>query len=107
MLIHQNLERVDLASLKWEIYKSNIGKLETTPVDLSKLNNVLKNEVVKTAVYNELVKNVNTTASSNLVKKSTMTQNLVKLKKNPYHDHSKNILYKNLTSWRQTILQRD
>ena len=92
MLIHQNLERVDLASLKSEIYKSNIGKLETTPVDLSKLNNVLKNEVVKTAVYNELVKNVNTTASSNLVKKPTMAQ------KNPYRDHCKNILYKNLTS---------
>ena len=56
MLIHLNLERIDLASLKSEIYNLDIGKLGTTPVDLSKLNNVLKNEVVKKTAYDELVK---------------------------------------------------
>ena len=40
MLIHQNLLKdVDLASLKSKIDKLDIGKLETTPVDLSKLSN--------------------------------------------------------------------
>ena len=40
-------KKFDLASLKSEIDKLDIGKLETTPVDLSKLCNVLKNEVVR------------------------------------------------------------
>ena len=56
--------------LKGKVDKSDIGKLETTPVDLSKLSNVLKNDVVKKSEYNELVKNVsniNTTDRSNLV----------------------------------------
>ena len=36
--IYQNLlEKVDLASLKSEIDKLDIGKLEITPVDLNKL----------------------------------------------------------------------
>ena len=35
-------EKVDLASLKLEIDKSDIDKLETTPVDLSKLSHVVK-----------------------------------------------------------------
>ena len=77
-------KKVDLASLKPEIDKLDIGKLETTPVDLSKLNDVVKNEVVKKTVYDELVIKVNavqTTDTSNLVKKLTMTQKLVKLKK--------------------------
>ena len=56
--------------LKSKVDKSDIGKLETTPVNLSKLSNVLKNDVVKKSEYNELVKNVsniNTTDRSNLV----------------------------------------
>ena len=40
-------KKVDLASLKSEIDKLDIGKLETTPVDLSKPSNEVKNEVVK------------------------------------------------------------
>ena len=35
-------EKVDLASLKLEIDKSDIDKLETTPVDLSELSHVVK-----------------------------------------------------------------
>ena len=52
------------------INKLDSGKSETTPVDLSKLNDVVKNEVVKKDVYNELVKKVTaiqTTDTSNLV----------------------------------------
>ena len=59
--------------------------METTPVDLSKLSDVVKNEVVEKTVYNELVKKVNaiqTTDTSNLVKKLTITQELMELEKN-------------------------
>ena len=35
-------KRVDLASLKSEINKLDIGKLETTPADLKKLSDVVK-----------------------------------------------------------------
>ena len=55
------------------ILGSLIGKLETNPVDLSKLSDVVKNEVVKKSEYNELIKKVNaiqTTDTSNLVKKN-------------------------------------
>ena len=40
-------KKVDLASLESETDKLDIVKLETTPVDLSKLSDVVKNEVVK------------------------------------------------------------
>ena len=43
-------KEVDLASLKSNIDISDIDKLEITPVDLSKLNNVVKSEVVKKTV---------------------------------------------------------
>ena len=52
---------------------------------LSKLNDVVKNEVVKKTQYNELVKRVNViniNNTSDLVKKNmTITQKLMKLKK--------------------------
>ena len=35
-------ERSGLSSLKSKVNKLDIGKLETTPVDLSKLNDVVK-----------------------------------------------------------------
>ena len=44
MLIHQN---IDLASLKSEIYKLDIDKLETTPADLSKVSDVVKIKLLK------------------------------------------------------------
>ena len=61
-----------LSSLRGKVNKLDIGKLETTPVDLIKLNDIVKNEVVKKSEYNELVKinNINTTDTSDLVKKN-------------------------------------
>ena len=49
----------DLACLKAEVDKIDVGKLKTVPVDLSKLSNVVKNEVVKKTVYDKLVTKVN------------------------------------------------
>ena len=46
----------NLSNLKSKVDKLDIGKLETTPVDLRKLSNVVKNDVVKKTEYNELKK---------------------------------------------------
>ena len=43
-----------------EVDKLDIGNLRTAPVDLSKLSDVVKNEVVKKTIYYELVKKANT-----------------------------------------------
>ena len=40
----------DLAGLKSEIDKINVDKLKTVPVDLSKLSNVVNNDIVKKTV---------------------------------------------------------
>ena len=59
---------IDLARLK-----SDIDKLQTTSVDVSKLSDAVKVEVVKKTEQNELVKKVNaiqTTDTSNLVKEN-------------------------------------
>ena len=40
--------KTNLASLKTEVDKINADKLKTVPVDLTKLSNVVKNDVVKT-----------------------------------------------------------
>ena len=41
--------------MKSKADKFDIGKLKTTPVDLSKLSNVVKNDVVKKTEYDELI----------------------------------------------------
>ena len=99
-------KKVDLASLRSENYKLNTDKLKnvpndfsslksmvdkldivksgTTPVDLSKLSDAVKNDVVKKTKYDKLVKRVNkikTTDTSQVVKKVDRTQKLVKLKR--------------------------
>ena len=45
----------NLANLKNEVDKLDIDMLVPVPVDLSKLSNVVKNEVVKKTVYNKLI----------------------------------------------------
>ena len=50
--------KTNLANLKTEIDKLDIDKLATVPVDLSKLSNVVKNNVVKKTVYDKLVAKV-------------------------------------------------
>ena len=44
----------NLASLKTEVDKLDIYKLAPVPFDLSKLRNVVKNDVVKKTVYDKL-----------------------------------------------------
>ena len=48
----------NLASLKTEVDNLDAEKLKTVPVDLAKLSNVVKNDVVKKTEYNKLVTKV-------------------------------------------------
>ena len=49
----------NLASLKTEVDKIDADKLKTAPVDLAKLSNVVKNDVIKNTKYDKLVAKVN------------------------------------------------
>ena len=62
--------KTNLASLKTEVDKLDIDKLAPVPVDLSKLSDVIKNDVVKKNVYDKLVAKVNTIDTSAFVLKS-------------------------------------
>ena len=68
--------------LKGKIDKLDVDNLVPSPVDLSKLSNVAKNDVVKKDVYNAKIKYIEDKILnvSNLVKKLTITQELVTLK---------------------------
>ena len=51
--------KTNLATLESEVDKLDIEKLAPVPVDLSKLSDVLKNDVVKKTLYDKLVAKVN------------------------------------------------
>ena len=48
----------DLRNLKSKVDQLGVNKLVPVPVDLSKLNYVVKNNVVKKDVYNAKIKNI-------------------------------------------------
>ena len=50
--------KTNLAALKTEVDKIDVDKLKTTPTDLAKLCNVVKNEVVKKTDYNAKVTSI-------------------------------------------------
>ena len=62
--------KTNLSSLKTEVDKLYIDKLATITVDLRKLSNVVKNDVVKKTVYDKLVAKVNNTDTSDFVLKT-------------------------------------
>ena len=59
-----------MANLKTEVDKLDIDKLVPVPADLSKLSNVVKNDIVKKNVYNKLVTKANNIDTSNFVLKT-------------------------------------
>ena len=66
-------KKANLASLRLDVDKLNIGNLKTTHVDLCKVSNVVKNYVVQKTEYDKLVEKVNPIQAidaSNLVKKA-------------------------------------
>ena len=60
----------NLATLKSEVDKIDADKLKTVPVDLAKLSNEVKNDVVKKIEYNRLVTEVDNIDTTNFAKKN-------------------------------------
>ena len=60
----------NLANLKTEVDKLDIKKLVSVPTDLSKLSNVVKNDVVKKTVYKKLLAKANAIDTSDIVLKT-------------------------------------
>ena len=57
----------NLASLKTEVDKLDVDKLVHIPVDLSKLSDAVRNDVVKKTEYNKLVTKVDNIETTNFV----------------------------------------
>ena len=71
--------KADLASLKSDIDKLDIDKLETVPTDLSELGNAVENDVVKKTVYHKLVEKVNVVEPKKLSKKTDCDTKIEKM----------------------------
>ena len=52
--------KTNLAALKTEVDKIDTDKLKTTPIDLDRLSNLVKNDVVKKTDYNTKVTSIET-----------------------------------------------
>ena len=61
---------INLANLKTEVNKLDIFKLAPIPADLSKLSNLVKNDVAKKTVYDKLDAKVNNIDTSDFVSKT-------------------------------------
>ena len=72
----------NLSNLKIKVDKLDIDKLVPVPVDLSKLSNVVKNEVVKKTEYNAKIKNIEDKISdiSNLATKTILNTKINEVK---------------------------
>ena len=73
--------RTNLASLKSEGNKLDIDKLVLVGVDLSKLSDAVKNDVVKKSVYDKLVAKVNNIDTSGFVLKTKYQTDKAELEK--------------------------
>ena len=62
-----------MAALKTEVDKIDTDKLKTVPVDLAKLSNVVKNDVVKKTDYNTLKSKVDDIDTSAFVTRTKFT----------------------------------
>ena len=75
--------KTNLANLKTEVDKLDIDKLVPIPNDLSKLSNVVKNDVVKKTVYDKLVAKVNSIDTSGFVLKTKYDTDKSEIEKIP------------------------
>ena len=73
--------KTNLASLKTEVDKLDIYKLVPVPVDLNKLSAVVKTDVVKTIVYDQLVAKVNNISTSDFMIKTNYETDKAELEK--------------------------
>ena len=76
--------KTNLASLITEVYKLGIDKLVAVSVDLSKLSDLVKNDIVKKDVYDKLVAKVDNIDTSDFVLEAKYNAGKTELeKKNP------------------------
>ena len=73
--------KTDLASLKTEVDKLDIDQLVPVPVDLSKLSDEVKKEVIKKTAYDKLVAKVNDIDTSDFVLKTKYQTDKTELEK--------------------------
>ena len=73
--------KANLASLKAEVDKLDTDKLASAPVDLSKVSDVVKNDVVKKTVYDKLAANVNNIDTNDFVLKTKQQTDKTELEK--------------------------
>ena len=66
--------KIKLASLKTEVDKLDIDKIVPVPIDFSKVSDLVKNDVVKKAVYDKLVEKVDNIDTNGFVLKLSMAQ---------------------------------
>ena len=66
--------KTNLAKSKTEVDKLDIDQLVSVPVDLSKLSNVVKSEIVKRTAYDKLVAKVIYIDTNGFVLKTNTTQ---------------------------------
>ena len=102
-------EFADLASTKSDVDNLDANKLQTIPTDLSELNDVVDNDVVKKTRYDTLVKKVNTIGAidtSELVKKLATSEKLKKLRRK-YLTILNTLLLLNFINQRKEILVID
>ena len=71
--------KTNLANLKTEVDKLDVDKLVPIPANLSKLSNVVKNDVVKKTVYDKLVAKVNNIDASGFVLKTNYNTKISEL----------------------------
>ena len=87
--------KTNLANLKFEVDNLDIDKLARVPVDLSKMNDVVKNDVVKKTVYDQLVAKVKNIDISDFVLKTkyqTDKTELQKKKQNSLNQKTKSLI---------------
>ena len=87
--------KTNLAALKTEVDKIDVGKLKTVPVDLTKLSNAVNNDVVKKTDYNTKVTSIENQIAG--VTKSTL-DNLADITKLKAVDTSNFVLKTKLAS---------
>ena len=73
--------KTNLASLITEVYKLGIDKLVAVAVDLSKLSDLVKNDIVKKDVYDKLVAKVDNIDTSDFVLKTNYQIDKTELEK--------------------------
>ena len=75
--------KTNLANLKAEADPLDIDKLAPVPVDLSKISDVVKNDVVKKTIYNKLVAKVKSIDTSAFVLKTKYDTDKSEIEKKP------------------------